>query len=285
MTLSSTRTRPVPGASAFTNRASAFTLIELLVVIAIIAILAAILFPVFAKARDKARQATCQSNMKQIGLGILQYAQDADETLPPASFKNGSFVTGWDLMSAAYMGSGVRRGGTPGIFLCPNDDVARAGANESPRTYALTEGRNGVVNNTTEIAPDGTQMRLSTPLPRIEAPADTLMMAEFPNASNRFGQSESAFVQRPRAPEGGNTRAQNCTVGQGTCVPSDIRNSIHNNGWNYLFCDGHVKWLTPEKTISTPGVNYSTSITLSNGSNCDGTWRFPCGMWTVDARD
>jgi prepilin-type N-terminal cleavage/methylation domain-containing protein len=60
----------------------AFTLIELLVVIAIIALLAAILFPVFARARENARRASCQSNMKQIGLGILQYAQDNDERLP-----------------------------------------------------------------------------------------------------------------------------------------------------------------------------------------------------------
>ena len=59
-----------------------FTLIELLVVIAIIAILAAILFPVFASAREKARQSTCTNNEKQIGLGILQYMQDFDETFP-----------------------------------------------------------------------------------------------------------------------------------------------------------------------------------------------------------
>ena len=72
------------------ERNRGFTLIELLVVIAIIAILAAILFPVFARARENARKANCQSNMKQLGLAILQYAQDHDETLPmyaPADYK------------------------------------------------------------------------------------------------------------------------------------------------------------------------------------------------------
>jgi len=64
------------------RRLPGFTLIELLVVIAIIAILAAILFPVFARARENARKATCQSNLKQISMGLLQYAQDYDECLP-----------------------------------------------------------------------------------------------------------------------------------------------------------------------------------------------------------
>ena len=64
------------------NQKSAFTLIELLVVIAIIAILAAILFPVFARARENARRSSCQSNLKQIGLGFMQYTQDYDEKFP-----------------------------------------------------------------------------------------------------------------------------------------------------------------------------------------------------------
>ena len=75
-----------------------FTLIELLVVIAIIAILAAILFPVFARARENARRSSCQSNMKQIGLGFMQYTQDYDEQYPANRYNSAcptSAVFGW----------------------------------------------------------------------------------------------------------------------------------------------------------------------------------------------
>ncbi|NLO06682.1 MAG: DUF1559 domain-containing protein [candidate division WS1 bacterium] len=76
-----------------------FTLTELLVVIAIIAILAAILFPVFARAREKARQASCLSNVKQLGLAAMMYAQDYDETLPPAITGNvAGLVTTYELL-------------------------------------------------------------------------------------------------------------------------------------------------------------------------------------------
>jgi len=75
-----------------------FTLIELLVVIAIIAILAAILFPVFAKAREKARQTSCLANVKQLMLGILSYAQDYDERLPLTPDPGAMSYLWWDSM-------------------------------------------------------------------------------------------------------------------------------------------------------------------------------------------
>ncbi len=85
------------------QRRIAFTLIELLVVIAIIAILAAILFPVFAKAREKARQSSCSSNEKQMALALMQYAQDYDETLPPYyDFTLGRY---WQQMTDPYVKS------------------------------------------------------------------------------------------------------------------------------------------------------------------------------------
>jgi prepilin-type N-terminal cleavage/methylation domain-containing protein/prepilin-type processing-associated H-X9-DG protein len=102
----------------------AFTLIELLVVIAIIAIIAAILFPVFAQAREKARQATCQSNLKQLGLAFLMYAEDYDETLPAApnfhfiiQNSNGSF-SGQSALEPYIKNHPAQSRGT--VWVCPD---------------------------------------------------------------------------------------------------------------------------------------------------------------------
>ncbi len=111
--------------SSHNKTCSAFTLIELLVVIAIIAILAAILFPVFARARENARRSSCQSNRKQIGLGVFQYIQDYDEKFPPAiglgsatgtqAGGNGRPV-GWADASQPYLKSTQ-------IYQCPSEPL------------------------------------------------------------------------------------------------------------------------------------------------------------------
>ena len=106
--------------SRSTRKRSAFTLIELLVVIAIIAILAAILFPVFAQAREKARAATCLANEKQMGLGIMQYVQDYDETYPQAEYGGngvGPQVEWTDMIYPYVKNGGVGKGG---IYNCPS---------------------------------------------------------------------------------------------------------------------------------------------------------------------
>jgi prepilin-type N-terminal cleavage/methylation domain-containing protein/prepilin-type processing-associated H-X9-DG protein len=98
-----------------TQRRKGFTLIELLVVIAIIALLAAILFPVFARARENARRSACQSNLKQIMVGVMQYVQDYDEMYPPAwNRPDGTNTTMWYQLTQPYIKSTQ-------IFQCPSD--------------------------------------------------------------------------------------------------------------------------------------------------------------------
>jgi prepilin-type N-terminal cleavage/methylation domain-containing protein/prepilin-type processing-associated H-X9-DG protein len=124
----------------FSGKRSAFTLIELLVVIAIIAILASILFPVFGRARENARKTSCQSNMKQLGLAIIQYNQDYDEKMP---IRDNSYFVGpagqgssWDLTLQPYLKSTQ-------LITCPSDtgpkyNVAGFG-NQLRRSYAMAE--------------------------------------------------------------------------------------------------------------------------------------------------
>ena len=121
-----------------------FTLIELLVVIAIIAILAAILFPVFAKVREKARQSACMSNMKQINLALLQYVQDYNETYPAVGDSPSSGFTGWVAEIQSYVKNTK-------LFTCPsnsntnnyfntnyvNDYGCNSTYNQSPGTFQI----------------------------------------------------------------------------------------------------------------------------------------------------
>jgi len=122
---------------------SAFTLIELLVVIAIIAILAAILFPVFAKAREKARQTMCLSNEKQLGLAMMQYVQDFDEVYPFGLLDKGPAVVGGGSMpgtGAGWAGAISPYTKSTKVFSCPSDPTPSVGSGPTialPISYAL----------------------------------------------------------------------------------------------------------------------------------------------------
>jgi prepilin-type N-terminal cleavage/methylation domain-containing protein/prepilin-type processing-associated H-X9-DG protein len=149
---------------------SGFTLIELLVVIAIISIIAAILFPVFAQAREKARQIACTSNEKQLSLGVLMYAQDFDDRLPPVATANNMQL--WpDLVQAYIKNNNVR--------VCPDDTNAM-------NSYGL--------NQLVFVDFDGAGPNVSTSaLAQFATPAGTVMLGELGTQADLKTPVENAY--------------------------------------------------------------------------------------------
>ncbi|RYX80172.1 DUF1559 domain-containing protein [bacterium] len=190
---------------------NAFTLIELLVVIAIIAILAAILFPAFARARDNARRASCQSNLKQIGLGIMQYTQDYDERM--ISGQSGGVL--WKELLQPYVKSKQ-------IFACPSNPNKDAMATSYPVSYGPNCDAHGS-HAALGYINDGPN------LSDIGAPATAIMVIEM--TANTWD-----FV---------------ITLDAGHNDFDDALYAGHSTLGNYLFADGHVKSLKPMATIST----------------------------------
>jgi len=214
-----------------TNR-SGFTLIELLVVIAIIAILAAILFPVFAQARDKARSAACLNNVKQLATAIMMYTQDYDEILPhhaadAADFLNPAAASTWQRGCTPYIKSDK-------VFFCPSSPQAPT----QPETAANSGWpRSSYQGNCVVIS------RTGTSLAQIPNPADIIFAQEnffkFFNAYNRPTQSGTSYYYwhlidcRPQYPGLPNT-------GHPTC--GEQYNTRHFGGGNLVFVDGHAKY-------------------------------------------
>jgi prepilin-type N-terminal cleavage/methylation domain-containing protein/prepilin-type processing-associated H-X9-DG protein len=196
-------------------RRHGFTLIELLVVIAIIAILAAILFPVFARAREKARQASCQSNLKQIGIGIMMYAQDYDENWP--RYRTNASACGlpqqpthllrWIEQIMPYVKNNQ-------LFVCP-----------SMATTLYCGGTNTADNFTWIGTPYSFNCRVYD---NVGSMASTLVPAQ----EIGIGETQGQFW-RPRV---GGCSGPNYTDGR-----------PHNDQQNCLFLDGHVKSIPNQK--------------------------------------
>ncbi len=209
-----------------------FTLIELLVVIAIIAILAAILFPVFARARENARRASCLSNMKQIGLGILQYAQDYDErmVMGASATSPGNNVV-WIELLQPYVKSYQ-------VFQCPSNTLNTTTMEFSPSGLAKVSYM-APIDYKNSNAAIGARYVVGPNLASFNSVSQTIAIVE----GNAYGSdfcitdgywnSNAAGV----SPQTGTPGAPALFVG-------------HLSTGNYLFADGHVKAMKPLQTVS-----------------------------------
>jgi prepilin-type N-terminal cleavage/methylation domain-containing protein/prepilin-type processing-associated H-X9-DG protein len=256
--------------------AKAFTLIELLVVIAIIAILAAILFPVFARARENARRSSCQSNMKQIGLGLLQYSQDYDERLPKTSFgidKDASGVGRYKWMDAIYPYVKSEQ-----IFNCPSDPSTATRSDASKNalykyhngstsdTLGYNYGSYGANNAYFDIGPDALPpFSRDATLSVIAAPSTTLWIGETMPTSSidaAFHTFEFNWALRGDQPTGPVT-VNGVSVLQGTSSVVGVA-ARHLDTTNILYCDGHVKSVKLDSLLEKGKTGYYKAFTSND---------------------
>jgi prepilin-type N-terminal cleavage/methylation domain-containing protein/prepilin-type processing-associated H-X9-DG protein len=256
------------------SKALGFTLVELLVVIAIIAILSAILFPVFAAAREKARQASCASNEKQLGIAFTQYAQDYDEYFPmgydtnPCGSDNCWYPgRGWGGMVYSYVKSLK-------VYECPDDT--------NKGLFFFSYGYN---TNVAGVWPSPVQTVTAANLSRLTAPSNSVLLFEIGQAFSTGVNSDGSPNDTYESPTGDGvlydglmyntnewyeTGVLNSPANIGQPVPGNIIKQsygLHSLGSNFLMIDGHVKWLMPGQVSAGHSAATSSSVATADVAN------------------
>lgn len=274
----------------------AFTLIELLVVIAIIAILSAILFPVFATAREKARQTACLSNLKQIGLAFTQYEQDYDEFVPCGNELWG--IEGWAGRIYPYVKSTQ-------VFLCPNDagpgDIISYAANANLVTYNTSTGALTPIEVSQMNSPCNTVLLFEVINCNSSgiSPTWTVNGGDWGYSPGGYGLDKPAGKLLQGANSGNGTTCSTCmklatgilaySCVAGVTSPCDVTGTtitptnsyypvttgalgVHSSGSNFLLADDHAKWFPPSKV----GAGYDNSVDFT-AAHCPGSavWQAP----------
>jgi prepilin-type N-terminal cleavage/methylation domain-containing protein/prepilin-type processing-associated H-X9-DG protein len=237
----------------------AFTLIELLVVIAIVAILAAILFPVFAQAKAAAKKATCASNQRQIALGFAMYVADSDDTYPDTSDPYLWVGERWRWPVMPYIGAGQREGSNfaavgsnPSIFLCPSDGLSGNAYNATSYAYSAA-----FYHSPGELGP----MHLANLIPAVGDPGTGAVCTAQTSSAVAMPSSKVVVTEWYNSHDFGAGGPVGFwgTVGAGLAPGPDRWDGSRV----YAFADGHVKYL--KARLITASIDDCPDVNLTPG--------------------